>query len=61
MENVEMKVEKNILTIKIDLSKEFGESSSGKSIVVATTSGNVAIPGKEEVKIGINAYKPKKK
>ena len=61
MENVEMKVNKNLLTIVIDLSKEFGESSSGKSVVVGTTSGNVAVPGNEAVKIGINCYKPKKK
>jgi len=30
MKNVEMKVEGNILTIKVDLTKEFGPSSSGK-------------------------------
>ena len=29
MKNVEMKVEDNILTIKVDLTKEFGLSSSG--------------------------------
>lgn len=61
MENVVMTVKGNKLTIEVDLSKEFGESSSGKSIVVATTAGNVAVPGREDVKIGINAYKPKKK
>ena len=61
MENVVMNVKGNKLTIEVDLSKEFGESSSGKSIVVATTAGNVAVPGREDVKIGINAYKPKKK
>lgn len=61
MENVVMSVKGTKLTVEIDLSKSFGESSSGKSIVVATTAGNVAVPGHEEVKIGINAYKPKKK
>jgi hypothetical protein len=30
-----MKVEGNILTIKVDLSKEYGPSSSGKTIIVA--------------------------
>ena len=30
MKNVEMKVEGNILTIKVDLTKDFGPSSSGK-------------------------------
>jgi hypothetical protein len=59
MKNVEMKVEDNILTIKVDLNKEFGPSSSGKTIIIASTEGNVAIPEKEEVKIGLNIYKKK--
>lgn len=60
MKNVEMKVEDNILTIEVDLTKEFGPSSSGKTIIIASTEGNVAIPEKEEVKIGLNIYKKKK-
>ena len=56
MKNVEMKVEGNILTIKVDLTKEFGPSSSGKTIIIGSTEGNVAIPEKEEVKIGLNVY-----
>jgi ABC-type molybdate transport system ATPase subunit len=59
MKNVEMKVEGNILTIKVDLTKEFGPSSSGKTTIIASTEGNVAIPEKEEVKIGLNIYKKK--
>ncbi|HOC59726.1 MAG TPA: hypothetical protein PKN70_07240 [Smithellaceae bacterium] len=58
MKNVEMFVEKGILTIKVDLSKEFGPSSSGKTIIIATTEGNVTIPDREE-KIGINVYRKK--
>ena len=54
-----MKVEGNILTIKVDLTKELGPSSSGKTIIIASTEGNVAIPEKEEVKIGLNIYKKK--
>jgi len=54
-----MKVEGNILTIKVDLSKEFGPSSSGKTIIIASSEGNVAIPEKEEIKIGLNVYKKK--
>jgi hypothetical protein len=42
MKNVEMKVEGNVLTIKVDLSKEFGPSSSGKTIIIASTEGNDA-------------------
>ena len=57
MKNIEMKVEDHILTIKIDLTKEFGPSASGKTIIIATTAGNVSIPGDEEKKIGLNIYK----
>jgi hypothetical protein len=57
MKNVEMKVEGNILTIKVDLSKEFGLSSSGKSVIIASTEGNQSVDGREEVKIGLNIYK----
>lgn len=57
MKNVEMKVEGNILTIKVDLSKEYGLSGSGKSVIIASTEGNQSVEGKEEVKIGLNIYK----
>jgi hypothetical protein len=59
MKNVEMKVEENILTIKVDLTKEFGPSSSGKTIIIASTEGNVSIPEKESIKVGLNVYKKK--
>ncbi|KKO21034.1 MAG: hypothetical protein L3J18_14605 [Candidatus Brocadia sp.] len=58
MKNVEFSVEGNMLNIKIDLSKEFGPSSSGKNIIVASTEGNVTIPNREE-KIGLNVYRRK--
>ncbi len=57
MKNCEMKLEGDILTIKVDLSKEFGKSSSGKSIIIGSTEGNASVPGKEEVKIGLNVYR----
>ena len=58
MKNVQMTVEGNLLTITVDLSKEFGPSSSGKTIIVASTEGNVTIPEREE-KIGLNVYRKK--
>jgi len=58
MKNVQMAVEGNILTIKVDLSKEFGPSTSGKTIIIASTEGNVAIPDREE-KVGLNVYRKK--
>jgi ABC-type molybdate transport system ATPase subunit len=59
MKNVEMKVDANILTIKVDLTQVFGPSSSGKTIIIASTEGNISVPGDEEVKIGLNVYKKK--
>jgi hypothetical protein len=59
MKNVEMTVEENILTIKVDLSKEFGPSSSGKTIIIASTEGNISIPDQEDRKVGLNVYKKK--
>jgi len=56
MKNIEMNVDGDILTIKVDLSKTFGKSGSGKSTIIASTEGNVSVPGKEEVKIGLNVY-----
>lgn len=58
MKNVELQVEGSILIIKVDLGREFGPSSSGKTTIIATTEGNVSIPGREE-KIGLNIYKKK--
>ncbi len=58
MKNVQMTVDGNVLTLKVDLSKEFGPSSSGKTIIIATTEGNVVIPGRDE-KVGLNVYRKK--
>lgn len=59
MKNVELKVEGNILKVEVDLSKEFGPSASGKTIIIATTEGNISIPGAEDKKIGLNVYRKK--
>ena len=59
MKNVEMTVDGNTLTIKVDLSKEFGPSFSGKTIIIASTEGNVVISGHEEAKVGLNVYRKK--
>jgi hypothetical protein len=58
MKNVEMQVEGDKLTITVDLAKEFGPSSSGKTIIVASTEGNQTIEYKEgQYKIGLNIYR----
>lgn len=60
MKNVKMSVTGNKLLIEVDLSQSFGPSSSGKSITVASTEGNKPVPDAEEIKIGLNVYKPNK-
>lgn len=61
MKNVRTEVSGNILTITVDLSQTFGPSSSGKTIIVASSEGNAAIPGHPHMKLGLNvfAYPPK--
>ena len=56
MKNIEMTIEGETLIIKADLSKEFGPSKSGKTIIIASTEGNVSVPDREE-KIGLNVYR----
>lgn len=55
MKNIEMAVKGDILTIKVDLSKRFGKSGSGKSIIVASSEGNQLIES-TDYKIGLNVY-----
>jgi len=50
---------KGNIVITIDPSKRGEESKSGKSISVATTSGNIPVPGFENLRIGLNVYAPK--
>jgi hypothetical protein len=54
MKNVVIKKEGNLLVIKVDLTKDFGPSKSGKTTIVATTEGNHDLEG---VTIGLNVYK----
>ncbi len=52
-----MKVEGEILKIEIDLAKDFGPSKSGKTVVVASSEGNVPVPEHTNMRLGINVYK----
>jgi hypothetical protein len=58
MKNVQMDTKGNILTITVDLSKSFGPSTSGKTIIIASTEGNQPIEGSAAV-IGLNVYRKK--
>lgn len=59
--NIDIVIEGDIVTIKIDLRKGSGLSSTGKSELIATTSGNLPIPGRVDYILGINCFKPIKK
>ncbi len=56
MINAELKTNGNQLTITVDLSKEHGPSKSGKTIIIATSSGNQKIEGTDAI-IGLNIYR----
>lgn len=56
MKNVEMKVEGDVLTIRVDLKQDFGPSSSGKTIIIASTEGNQKVEGCDAV-VGLNVYR----
>jgi hypothetical protein len=60
MQNVNMQVKGNKLMIEIDHTVRLGQSSSGKSTVVASTGGNVEVPNAPGIKLGLNVYVPTK-
>jgi predicted glycoside hydrolase/deacetylase ChbG (UPF0249 family) len=53
-----MSVEDGVLTIKVDLKKDFGLSKSGKTVIIASTEGNQRVTGTTAT-IGLNVYKSK--
>lgn len=56
MENMEMKVDGDTLTITVDLGVDLGLSKSQKSRKIASSGGNVKIPGTDVI-IGLNVYR----
>ena len=59
MKNVEMQGEHGKLIVTVDLATELGPSASGKSVIIATTEGNIDVPSAPGVKIGLNVYRRK--
>ena len=57
MKNIEMKVEGNILTVRINLAEDFGASRTGKTRIIASTEGNKPVEGKPGIFVGVNCYK----
>lgn len=60
MKNVKFTRTGKMLTITIDLSQKGTPSASGKTLVVATTSGNQPIEGEGGFIVGLNVYTPNK-
>lgn len=54
--NIQMQRDGDILTLRIDLSKSYGPSSSGKTTIVASSEGNANVPGSDGMKLGLNVY-----
>jgi hypothetical protein len=57
MENVKVEKKGNSLVLTVDLSMKVGDSKSGKSVVIATTGGNVDVG--DGIMVGLNVYKKK--
>ena len=57
MKNVDIKIEGNKAIITVDLSKDYGPSKSGKTRIIDSTEGNVSLPDRPEIKMGLNIYK----
>lgn len=57
MQNLEMSREGSVLVIRIDLEKDFGPSASGKTVIVASSRGNMRVPGTDDTFLGLNCYR----
>ena len=57
MDNVTVEMKGNSLILTSDLTKNFGASSSGKTEIVASTRGGVALAGKDGYFVNISIYR----
>lgn len=57
MKNVKFELDGNILKIFVDVTKDYGPSSSGKTNIVATTEGGQSVEDLEGVKVNLTVYK----
>jgi len=58
--NVVATVDGNKLTLEFDLSQDNGPTKSGKTHMIATTSGFAAVPGHADVIVSLNVNRKKK-
>ena len=61
MENVKFTQNGTKLTIEVDLAYRGEPSSTGKTLRVASTEGNVPCPSYPDIKIGLNVFAPNPK
>lgn len=57
MQNIVMRRDGDRLVIEIDLTQNYGPSSSGKTSIVATSRGNKPVPGTDDTVIGLNCFR----
>lgn len=57
MQNLVMRRDGNRLVIEIDLGQTLGPSSTGKTLIVATSRGNKPVPGAEDTFLGLNCFR----
>lgn len=59
MDNIDLKRNGDILTLEIDISKECGHSKSGRTVIVASSRGNIPLPGLGEYgfRLGVTLFK----
>ena len=57
-DNIAAHVEGRKLIIEIDLDQDFGSSSSGKSITIASSRGNAPVNNTDGGVLGLNFYRP---
>lgn len=57
MKNVNVEVKGDMLVIKIDLTKDFGLSKSGKTRIIASTEGNMVVDKEHNIRLGLNLFK----
>lgn len=55
MQNIAYKIDKDTLTITVDLKQRHGVSNSGATVTVAATQGNVKI-GHGDIAFGLSVY-----
>lgn len=58
MKNIQVKIEKHVLTLTIDLSQSQGPSKSGKTQIIASTEGNqvIGMYDNKPITVGLNIY-----